>query len=91
MVLPDSLRGRFLHTTTLLHTDDTQKHLVVHGGLDETSEDNAYLDTLVPVADTTIIEIGKTMHECLCVFIQGIMHVCLYAYHYLVGSDCTGS
>ena len=61
MMLPDSLRGRSLHTTTLLHTDDTHKQLVTYGGLDEPPEDNNS-DTWVPVADTTIVEIGEGMH-----------------------------
>ena len=61
MMLPDSLRGQFWHTTTLLHTDDTHKQLVAYGGLDEEPEGDDP-DTWVPVADTTIVEIGEGMH-----------------------------
>ena len=59
MMLPDSLRGRFYHTTTILHTDDTHKQLVAYGGLDEIPEGDA--TKWVPVADTTIVEIGEDM------------------------------
>ena len=62
MMLPDSLRGRLWHTTTLLHTDDTHKQLVAYGGLDEIPEEEADVDAWVPVADTTIVEIGEGMH-----------------------------
>ena len=58
MMLPDSLRGRFWHTTTLLHTDDNHKQLVAYGGVDEDGDP----DKAVPVADTTIVEIGEGMH-----------------------------
>ena len=61
MMLPDSLRGRTVHTTTLLHTDDTHKQLVAYGGLDEEPEDGDP-DKAVPLADTTIVEIGEGMH-----------------------------
>ena len=61
MMLPDSLRGRSWHTTTLLHTDDTHKQLVACGGVDEIPEDGDPY-TWVPVADTTIVEIGEGMH-----------------------------
>ena len=62
MMLPDSLRGRVWHTTTLLHTDDTHKQLVAYGGLDELPEKEDGPDTVVPVADTTIVEIGEGKH-----------------------------
>ena len=63
MMLPDSLRGRMAHTTTLLHTDDTHKQLVAYGGVDETSvSEGDDEDTWVPLADTTIVEIGEGMH-----------------------------
>ena len=61
MMLPDSLRGRVMHTTTLLHTDDTHKQLVAYGGLGEEPEDDDR-DTWVPLADTTIVEIGEGLH-----------------------------
>ena len=60
MMLPDSLRGRFEHTTTILHTDDTHKQLVAYGGLDERPEGDDP-NKVVPVADTTIVEIGEDM------------------------------
>ena len=60
MMLPDSLRGQFVHTTTILHTDDTHKQLVAYGGLDEYPEDSDS-NKAVPVADTTIVEIGEDM------------------------------
>ena len=58
MMLPDSLRGLADHTTTILHTDDTHKQLVAYGGVDEEPEDDDP-DTWVPVADTTVVEIGE--------------------------------
>ena len=58
MMLPDSLRGRVYHTTTILHTDDTHKQLVAYGGVDEYPEDGDP-DKAVPVADTTVVEIGE--------------------------------
>ena len=61
MMFPDSLRCRVCHTTTLLHTDDTHKQLVAYGGLDEIPEDGDP-DAVVPLADTTIVEIGEGMH-----------------------------
>ena len=60
MMLPDSLRGREQHTTTILHTDDTHKQLVAYGGLDEIPEDDDP-DKVVPVANTTVVEIGEDM------------------------------
>ena len=60
MILPDSLRGRFDHTTTILHTDDTHKQLVAYGGLDKCPEGDDFRKW-VPVADTTIMEIGEDM------------------------------
>ena len=60
MMLPDSLRGWLYHTTTILHTDDTHKQLVAYGGLNETPEDKDFRNW-VPVADTTIVEIGEDM------------------------------
>ena len=70
MMLPDSLRGRMAHTATLLHTDDTHKQLVAYGGVDEIPEDND-ADTSVPLADTTIVEIGEGMHAQLCSCTRG--------------------
>ena len=58
MMLPDSLRGRFVHTTTILHTDDTHKQLVAYTGLDEYPDDYD-ADKAVPLADTTVVEIGE--------------------------------
>ena len=58
MMLPDSLRDRFWNTTTILHTDDTHKQLVAYGGLDEEPEDDDP-DKAVPLADTTVVEIGE--------------------------------
>ena len=58
MMLPDSLRGRWGATTTILHTDDTHKQLVAYGGVDEAPEDGD-LDKAVPLADTTVVEIGE--------------------------------
>ena len=78
MMLPDSIRGRISHTTTILHTDDTHKQLVGYGGLDEYPEDDD-LDEAVPVVDTTIVEIGEDM----CV------HVSIIVHHHLV-SVCVG-
>ena len=57
-MLPDSLKGRFYHTTTILHRDSTHKRLIHFGGVDEVPEggdpDKAHL-----LAETTIVELGE--------------------------------
>ena len=55
-MLTDSLKGRFLHTTTIVHTDYTHKRLIHFGGLDK-YDSNEDLDH--PVAETTIVELGE--------------------------------
>ena len=56
-MLPDSLKGRMTHTTIIVHRDSTHKRLVNFGGLYDIPEvdDTVY----VPVADTTIVELGE--------------------------------
>ena len=58
-MLPDSLKGRFAHTTTVVHTDATHKKLIHFGGLDEVPEDPGDANTYHPVAETTIVELGE--------------------------------
>ena len=55
-MLPDSLKGRYLHTTTVMNQDVNHKKLVHFGGLDEDPES---ADTWHPVAETTIVELGE--------------------------------
>ena len=57
-MLPDSLKGRCYHTTTIIQRDPTQKRLVHFGGLDEVPENTGDPDTFHPVAETTIVELG---------------------------------
>ena len=58
-MLPDSLKGRCYHTTTIVHHDATHKRLIHFGGLDEEPEDDDAPDTVHPVAETTIVELGE--------------------------------
>ena len=58
VMLPDSLKGRFWHTTTVVHKDVTYKRVVHFGGLDEKPEDDDP-DKAHPVAETTIVELGE--------------------------------
>ena len=55
-MLPDSLKGRWLHTTTVVHKDVTYKRLVHFGGLDEIPES---ANKAHPMAETTIVELGE--------------------------------
>ena len=56
--MPDHLRGRVYHTTTIVHCDSTRRQLVAYGGLYEIPEDGKP-SSAIPVADTTIVELGK--------------------------------
>ena len=58
VMLPDTLRGRTDHTTTIVHCDPTHKKLIHFGGLDEWPEDDDP-DTWHPVSETTIVELGE--------------------------------
>ena len=57
VMLPDSLKGRFWHTSTILHTDHAHKRVIHFGGLDERPEGKA--STWRPVAETTIVDLGE--------------------------------
>ena len=57
VILPDSLKGRFWHTTTVVHHDATHKRLIHFGGFYEIPEGKA--STWHPVAETTIVELGE--------------------------------
>jgi len=57
-MLPDTLRGRSCHTTTIVDCDPTHKKLIHFGGLDEEPEDDDP-DTWHPLAETTIVELGE--------------------------------
>ena len=56
-MLPDTLRGRVWHTTTIVDCDSTHKKLIHFGGLDEYPVDDP--DKAHPVAETTIVELGE--------------------------------
>ena len=60
-MLPDSLKGRFSHSTTITHQTSTKKRLIQFGGLDEppVSGESGDVTTLHPVAETTIVELGE--------------------------------
>ena len=57
VMLPDSLKGRWAHTTKVTHQDSTHKRLIHFGGVDKLTEDNE--DINHPVAETTIMELGE--------------------------------
>ena len=65
VTLPDFLRGRALHTTTIVYSNTMFKKLVNYGGLYEITEGDDW-DTDVPVADTTIVEMGEC-YSCVTI------------------------
>ena len=67
VMLPDTLRGRMFHTTTIIHCDPTHKKLIHFGGLDEWPEDGDVNKTH-PVAETTIVELGEWSAPHYCTF-----------------------
>ena len=58
VMLPDSLKGKCYHTTTITHQTSTKKRLIQFGGFDEVPE-STDSSTLHPVAETTIVELGE--------------------------------
>ena len=58
VIMPDHLRGRLSHTTTIVHCDSTRRQLVSYGGIYEIPEDGKSA-SFIPVADTTIMELGE--------------------------------
>ena len=56
-MLPDSLKGRWSHTTTIVQRDATHRRLIHFGGMDKVTEDDEDMDH--PVAETTIVELGE--------------------------------
>ena len=56
VMLPDTLRSRMFHTTTIVHSDPTHK-LIHFGGLEQASEDGDVKKSH-PVAEITIVELG---------------------------------
>ena len=67
-MLPDSLKGRTDHTTTITQRDATHKRLIHFGGMDEMPENLGDADTYHPLAETTIVELGEwsTPHSHCC-------------------------
>ena len=57
MILPEALKGRFLHTSTILHLSLTTK-CVSFGGFDIWPESYDAND-IVPIAKTTVVEMCK--------------------------------
>ena len=57
MILPETLKGRFWHTSTIFHLSLMTK-CVSFGGLDTWPESND-LDDVVPIAETTVVEMCK--------------------------------
>jgi len=56
-MLPDTLRSRMFHTTTIVHSDPTHKKLIHFGGLEQAPEDGDVKKSH-PVAET-IVELGE--------------------------------
>jgi len=61
VTLPDTLIGRFWHSTTIVDTGSTIKKLVNYGGMYEFPRNLRDSSTYIPGAETTVIEIGKGM------------------------------
>ena len=61
VTLPDTLKGRVSYSTTIVHTSSTLKKLVNYGGMYEFPRNPRDPGTYFPVAETTVIEIGKCM------------------------------
>ena len=61
VTLPNSLKGRFWHSITIVHTSSTLKRLVTYGGMYEPPRNWRDINTYIPVAETTVIGIGKCM------------------------------
>ena len=57
MILPETLKGRFLHTSTIFHLSLMTK-CVSFGGLYTWPESNDPDDT-TPIAETTVVEMCK--------------------------------
>jgi len=52
VTLPDTLKGRFGHSTTIVHTSSTLKKLGNYGGIDEFPRNVRDNSTYIPVAET---------------------------------------
>ena len=89
-MLPDSLKGRFYHTTTVVHHDATHKKLVHFGGLDKWPEDPGDPDTWHPVAETTIVELGEWSaphsHCCYGIHLIHFGHLTVQCVHVVVST-----
>ena len=73
VMLPDRLKGRFNHTTTIAHRGSTHKRLIHFGGLDEVPEGE--VDTWHPMAETTIVELGEwSASHSLCCYGIHLIH-----------------
>ena len=57
-MLPDILKGRYVHTTNLIRLNSIYKRLIHFGGLNELVEDSDP-DKAHPVAETTIVDLSK--------------------------------
>ena len=57
MILPETLKGRCLHTSTIFHLSLMTK-CVSCGGLDTWPKSNDR-DVAVPIAETTVVEMCK--------------------------------
>ena len=57
MILPEALKGRIWHTSTIFHLSLMTK-CVSFGGIDTVPE-SGRLDDLVPIAETTVVEMCK--------------------------------
>ena len=59
VMLPDTLKGRYWHTTNIVQRDPTHKRMIHFGGMDEESGNTGDGATWHPVAETTIVELGE--------------------------------
>ena len=57
-MLPDYIKGRQGHTTTVVHCDSTHKRLTHFGGVDKEPE-IPFPDTWDAMAETTIADLGE--------------------------------
>ena len=59
MILPETLRGRFYHTSSILYFSLVTK-CINFGGID-TMPESSDPDDIAPIAQTTIVEMCKYM------------------------------
>ena len=61
VALPDTFKGRCLHSTAIVHSSSNPKKLVTYGGIDEPPMNPRDYSTYFSVAETTVVDTGKCM------------------------------